>query len=88
MIKVLCVLIDDRFSASLDSEFLKAGMTRTGAGQYEGSGDTFNTSYFAIKRIFKNTELLSNIKTFTRTIDDEEEDLLKFYDYLNSRGRI
>ena len=89
MITIHCELTDTSLYPIVDDAFVvSAGMKKIGIGQYEGTGNVINTSFFAIKDLFKNEDFVKSIKVFTRTVDGEEEDLLEFYEYLKRRGRI
>ena len=59
-------------------------------GKYVGSEKTYNSSFFAIRSLFKNNDFVKAIKSFTRDCGngDGDEDLMEYYKYLISNGRI
>ena len=89
MVIVRCVLKKKKLYSIMDDEFVdKAGMDKLGEGYYRGFGNSFNTSFTAAKRVFKNPELVKNLKSFTRELDGDEEDLFELYDYMVEKGEI
>ena len=89
MITVKCELKDNSLYSLIDKEFIdSAGMSKVATGTYEGIGNVFNTSFKAIKRVLKNQVIIDNIKSFTRTVDGEEEDVVAFYRLLKAKGKI
>ena len=89
MITVKCELNDNSLYSLTDKEFIdSAGMNKVATGTYEGIGNVFNTSFKAIKRLLKNQAIIDNIKSFTRTVDGEEEDVVEFYHLLKAKGKL
>lgn len=89
MITVKCELKDHSLYTLTDKEFVdSAGMNKVATGTYEGIGNVFNTSFKAIKRLLKNQAIIDNIKSFTRTVDGEEEDVIAFYHLLKGKGKL
>ena len=89
MISIKCELNDKSLYSLVDDAFVNyAGMNKIDTGTYEGIGNVVNTSYKAIKRLFKNKNIVNNFISFTRTVDGEEEDVIKFYNFLVTKGKI
>ena len=90
MITVKCELNDNRLYSVADKEFLNANMEKVENGKYVGNEDTYNSSFFAIRSLLKNSSFIKAINSFTRDCDngDGEEDLMEYYQYLVSSGRI
>ena len=90
MITVNCKLNDASMYSVADKEFSNANMKKVENGKYVGDDDTFNSSFFAIRSLLKNNAFIKTIESFTRDCDngDGEEDLMDFYKYLVSNGRI
>ena len=90
MITVNCKLNDNNLYSIVDKEFLDAKMKKIDNGKYIGNEDTFNSSFLAIRSLFKNNNFVKAIKSFTRDCgnDDGEEDLMEYYKYLIANRRI
>ena len=73
-----------------DKEFSDANMKKIENGKYVGNEDTYTSSFLAIRSLLKNSAFLKTIESFTRDCDngDGEEDLMDYYRYLVSNGRI
>ncbi len=90
MITVNCKLNDNNLYSIVDKEFLDAKMKKIDNGKYIGNEDTFNSSFLAIRSLFKNNNFVKAIKSFTRDCGngDGEEDLMEYYKYLIANRRI
>ena len=90
MITVKCKLNNKDYYSLADKEFCNANMKKIDNGKYVGDFDTYNSSFLAIRSLLKNSSFVKAIKSFTRDCDngDGEEDLMEYYHYLVSTGRI
>ncbi len=90
MITVNCKLDNNNLYSIVDKEFLNAKMKKIDNGKYVGSEETYNSSFFAIRSLFKNDDFVKAIKSFTRDCGDGDgdEDLMEYYKYLINNGRI
>ena len=90
MITVNCKLNDNNLYSIVDKEFLDAKIKKIDNGKYIGNEDTFNSSFLAIRSLFKNNNFVKAIKSFTRDCGngDGEEDLMEYYKYLIANRRI
>ena len=68
MITINCKLDDDSLYPIIDEEFANAKMEKVDTGKYVGSEETYNSSFFAIRSLFKA------IKSFTRDCGDGDGD--------------
>ena len=85
---VNCKLDNDSLYQIVDEEFINADMKKVCEGKYIGTEDTYNSSFFAIRSLFKNSEFVKAIKSFTRDCGDGDEDLMEYYKYLIKNNRI
>lgn len=68
MITINCKLDNNDLYSIVDKEFLDVKMKKVNTGKYVGSEETYNSSFFAIRSLFKA------IKSFTRDCGDGDGD--------------
>ena len=59
MITINCKLDNNDLYSIVDKEFLDVKMKKVNTGKYVGSEETYNSSFFAIRSLFKALYFLS-----------------------------
>ena len=90
MITINCKLDNNDLYSIVDKVFLNAKMKKIDNGKYVGNEETYNSSFFVIRSLFKNDDFVKAIKSFARDCGDGDgnEDLMEYYKYLIKNGRI
>lgn len=90
MITIKCELYNKDLYKVIDDAFVTfAGMNKISEGYYESDDkDVFNTSFLAVDDLLKIKGFIESVKSLTRNVDGEEEDIFEYYNYLKSKNKI